>query len=303
MATMPKIIEPADRQEPSHIQLCKAFLDRHELEQSALEKLHSIKVVEDPAICVDWSAPHFSIMNIFASSLIAAKGLDYGLRYSHDCHNFIPQTRDGGQTHYDYTTAQEVLTENLISENDANSVDEKLVKSLCHGCISQYESNASTHFAGMTHHCFLFPGVSLSNQEVPLTSILSSFVDRMRHLTEDWIDATDALDFEDESGVIIGLDEKSTFMDMAYYDRVITVPPTSIQILASAKCAFSSIQRTSDCIEHGRALKAYLKARFPLPTYVRYDIVASTATSFARMMNVKTLICPPGTVMCLLPGM
>lgn len=309
MATMPPLTPPEDRiNPPSFVQLCEAFIDRSKLNSTELEGLPEVRVVEDPAICLDWSAPHYTTMSIFASSLVAAKGLDLGLRYNHNCHNFMLQSRDDRSIKYDYTTAQQVLTENLISARDADDVDDDLVKSLCHGCISHHEQHQPSPLAGMTHHCFLFPGgqaathLKENRKEIPLTSVLRSFVDRMRHMTEDWIDTTDALDFEDESGVIVALDERSTFMDMGFYDKVITERPTSVQIFASASCAIASVQRRSDCIEHGRSLKAYFKLRFPESTYVRYDIVASTATSFARMMSASKLICPPNTITCLLPG-
>ena len=90
-------------------------------------------------------------------------------------------------------------------------------------------------------------------------------------------------------------------MDFGHYDMSIPFEPSSIQILASANCAVASLSKKSDCISIGRALKAYFKRNYP-NAYVRYDVVASTATSYARMMKVKLLICPPGTVKCLLPG-
>jgi len=314
VTTMPRVIPGNERMNPpSHIQLCHAYLDRKGLERSELEKLPAVRVAEDPAVCHDWSAPNHSIFSIYASSLIASKGVDLGIRYNHNCHSYIPQSRDDPYTHYDYTPAQALLPENLISRNDAANVEESLVESLCHGCISHYESTSPPDsFSGVTHHCFLFPGTAAAqgiidnHQELPLTSILPSFVDRLRHMTKDWIDATGPLDFEDEHGVVIQLDEKSTFMDMGFYDSVIPADVTSIQIFASAKCSIASIHGTSDCIEHGRALKAYFKTNpvyINRITYVRYDIVASTATSYARMMNSKILICPPGTVDCLIPAL
>ena len=308
MTTMPEVIHPKDRMDPpSYIQLCQAYIDRRESGSGEIA-FSTLNVMEDPAVCVDWSAPQYSMMTLFASSLIAAKGVEYGLRYTHDCHSFIPHTRQNIETHYDFTSAQQVLPENLISKSDEDSVDDGLIESLCHGCISHYETVEPSTYAGMTHHCLLFPGGATSEKlkedkhEVPLSSILPSVVDRLRHMSDDWIDATDSLDFEDESGVIVALDEKSTFMDFGYYDRVLPESPTSIQILASSNCAVASIEGYSDCIEHGRSLKAYFISRLPSTTYVRYDIIASTATSFARMMKAKTLICPPGTVMCLFPG-
>lgn len=308
MTTVPEVIPPKDRMNPpSHVQLCKALLDRSGMVNGNAESLPTILVKEDPAVCVDWSAAHFSAQTIFGSSLIAAKGKDYGLRYSHNCHQFLTHTREGN-THYDYTTVQEVLPENLISANDAASVDLDLVKDLCSRCITENAEERPEGFDATTNHCLLFPGGATAEDmvekkhELPLASILSSFVDRMRHMSNDWIDATNAIKNEGDSGVIVSLDANSKFMDFQYYNLAIPFTPTSIQIFASANCAAASIKKKSNCIEHGRALKAHFKQRFPT-VYVRYDIVASTATSFARMMNVKILTCPPKTINCILPAL
>merc|ERR550539_274465 len=96
LTTVPQVIPPHQLMNPpSHIQLCKALLDRVDLNEDALKSVPTMTVKEDPAVCVDWSAPHHSVLSIFASSLIAAKGLEYKLGYSHECHKFITHTREG----------------------------------------------------------------------------------------------------------------------------------------------------------------------------------------------------------------
>jgi len=95
-------------------------------------------------------------------------------------------------------------------------------------------------------------------------------------------------------------------MNFDIYDKIIPFnSTTSIQIFASAGCAKAYVQGNSDCIEHGRRLKRYfLQTRTPkYGTYVRYDVVGSSAASYARMIDARILICPPGTVMCLLPAL
>lgn len=309
MATMPLVPPLEPKTKPSHVQLCEAYLSRHHLDRSEIEKLPKASVQESESICVDWTSPHYSVMNIFASSLIAAKGVDYGLTYDHKCHKYISQTRKNKDAHYDYTTVQEVLVENLISSKDARSLDSGNVEKLCRGCIQEFNSDTLERHGNAANHCFLFPEGDTSakmkeeGKEIPFETILPSFVDRMRHMTQDWIAATDALDFEEDSGVIVVLDEKSTWMDFSFYDSVIPPGTTSIQILASPNCAMAHANDQSNCIQYGRALKAHFKTNYASTAYTRYDIVASTATSFARMMNVKTLICPPGTISCLLPAL
>ena len=308
MATMPTVPPVEPKTKPSHVQLCEAYLGRNHLEKSKIEELPKVKVQESETICVDWSSPHYSVLNIFASSLIAAKGLEYGLTYDHKCHQYISQTRENKHAHYDYTTAQSVLVENLISSNDAESLEDSTVEQLCRECIQEFNSNSLQTHGNVANHCFLFPESETAarlkeqDKEIPLETILPSFVDRMRHMGEDWADATDAVDFEEESGVVVVLDEKSSWMDVKFYDSVIPLQTSSIQILASPNCAMAHANGKSDCIQYGRALKAHFKEAFGRITYVRYDIVASTATSYSRMMNSKILICPPGTISCLLPG-
>ena len=94
-------------------------------------------------------------------------------------------------------------------------------------------------------------------------------------------------------------------MNFDVYDKLIPPAARSIQVFASANCAVAAVEGRSNCIEHGRIIKKYfLQTRSQQHgTYVRYDVVGSTAASFSRMINCKILICPPGTVMCLLPAL
>ena len=98
---------------------------------------------------------------------------------------------------------------------------------------------------------------------------------------------------------------RSSFMNFEVYNKVIPPAARSIQVFASANCALAAVEGRSNCIEHGRRLKRYfLQTRTQqYGTYVRYDVVGSTAASYARMTNARILICPPGTVMCLLPAL
>ena len=91
-------------------------------------------------------------------------------------------------------------------------------------------------------------------------------------------------------------------MNYSVYDKVIPSGVTSIQIFASSSCGLDYVDAKTDCIEHGRRLKRYFKQTRP-GTYVRYDVVGSTAASYTRMINARILVCPPGTIMCLLPAL
>lgn len=91
-------------------------------------------------------------------------------------------------------------------------------------------------------------------------------------------------------------------MNYSVYDTIIPSGVTSIQIFASSSCGLDYVERKTDCIEHGRRLKRYFIQTRPR-TYVRYDVVGSSAASSTRMINARILVCPPGTIMCLLPAL
>ena len=316
---MPEIVPSTRRSTPSHVQLCQAFLDQTKEERSTLSRKTIVQ--EDPDLCLDWAEPHASLMEMFASSLIAAFGKSVGLdlSYNHKCHLQLPETHASKTLHFDFSPAQVVLPEDLVSSNDAAKVDQDLLSDLCRECIHEYEAprSESSGVEQETHHCLLFPDSDKAEAIVeksksnllPLAAILPSIVDRLRHLSWDWLHTTDPIELEDESGVIVYLDESSTYLSYDSYDHIISEAtankPTSIQILISANCALSQINQQSNCVEHGRRLKRHFLQTLTLTkgVYVRIDIVASTAASFSRMLHTKLLICPPGTVGCLLPAL
>lgn len=267
-------------------------------------------VVEDKALCEDWQAPHFSTLAMYASSLIAAVGRPLGLRYKHDCRRHMLEMRNS--KHYDWTPIQSLLPNNLIAKTDAEKIGSEQIKSMCQDCISKYETNGLPEFmSSTTHHCLMMPendvATSLLNsgKELPMTYALPSMIDRMRHVADDWIATTGYIKNEDETGVVIALDGRSTMMNYKVYDSIIPTGVKSIQIFASSSCGIDYVESKTDCIEHGRRLKRYFinTRSSQYGTYVRYDVVGSTAASFSRMVNSRILICPPGTISCLLPAL
>lgn len=319
MTTMPPVVPASQRMNPPpHIQLCQEFLRRYSDSKSSGNDQNengnvnfgSFRVEEDGAVCEDWEAPHYSILSIYASSLIAAVGKPLGLRYKHGCRNHMIKMHQDPTKHYDYTPVQTLLPENLISKTDAAKVEPELIQQLCQGCIQGFEQIHQGDTRSLTHQCLLMPDEDTARtilegpkpMELPLTSVLPSLIDRLRHMADDWIVMTNVLKNEHESGVIIAVDERSTMMNYDVYDSVIPNGVVSIQIFASASCAVAYVEGRSDCIEHGRRLKRYFIQTRP-DTYVRYDVVGSTAASYARMINARILVCPPGTVMCMLPAL
>ncbi len=228
VVTMPPVPPISERIDPpSYVQLCQEFINRSEAgvnEISGDEERNGnngggirgvFSVVEDESICTDWEAPHYNILSIYASSLIAAVGKGLGLRYKHNCRRHIPKMHNDPSRHYDYTSVQALLPENLIASTDAEKVTPELVTELCNRCIWDYENVDQLEYkSGVTHHCILMPdedsarSVIDKNMELPMVSILPSLIDRLRHMADDWIVTTGHPDGEGESGVIIAVDEK-----------------------------------------------------------------------------------------------
>lgn len=172
------------------------------------------RIVEDTALCEDWVAPHYSTLQIFASSLIAALGRPLGLRYKHDCRQHVLKMHNDPTKHYDYTSVQSLLPDNLISRNDVGKIGSNQMKQMCQKCISDYESLGLPEFmSGKTHQCLMMPDDEMAEsllsdrRELPMTLALPSIIDRLRQIADDW-NTCNPLKNEETSGAIIALDGK-----------------------------------------------------------------------------------------------
>jgi len=247
LTTMPPIIPYEERITiPSHIQLCQGFLERS-AENSLSGNVNSndaggngqngearklqngigpgnlqgmIHVMEDEAVCTDWEAPHLSVLEIYASSLIASVGKPLGLRYEHKCRKNIMKMHNDPDRPYDYTTVQALLPNNLISKADIAKVDPDTIKKLCENCIGNFENvmNVSAPVSAppstKTHHCLLMPHGEIAQslvsegRHLPMIHVMPSLVDRMRHIADDWSPTTGPISKNEEDvGVIIAVDE------------------------------------------------------------------------------------------------
>jgi len=312
---------------PSYVRLCEAYVDRLGRidEDSMSNEVMNPPIMEDEVVCRDWKAPHYSLLTMFSSSFIADVGHSLGLRYKHNCHQYLPKTSNvnfnsdnfpqffGNPEYFDFTSIQSIIAENLLQSPINFNMQE--LEQLCRGCIAEHQSsqglkNEGSSRSGTVHHCLLSPGgnttQTLRDKPLPLSVATPSVINRLQHAAEDWLFRTDPIDFESASGVVVYIDESSSFLHYTVYDRVIPSDATSVQILLSSSCAISYIQGSSDCVEHGRRLKRHLiqtRTFSSIGTYVRIDVVASSAAAYARMITANVLVCPPGTVNCLLPAL
>ena len=322
---MPEILTPQQRIKPSHVTLCEEYLNRRET-ATALGRsgeTHpptgqdllstTLTLVEDPAVCSDWQAPHFTILQLFASALVASVGSPLGLRYRHSCHRTIPDLH-ADALDFDYTATQQILPANLITKEDRAAIDDATLTSLCTGCVSEYRNTPLPlhSYSATAHQCLLFPGEgsggSTPEAQLALATLLPTITDRLRRVAQDHLPRTSSqfipLDDEFSTGCIIFLDDTATLMHYSVYDKYVPNYITHIQIFASASCAIAAVRSQNTCIEHGRRIKRFfVQNRANQGVYVRYDVIASTASAYARMIYVHKLICPPGSVSCLLPAL
>jgi len=159
----------ARRDPPSHIILCQELLNRRKATQSGLPIKAPFSLQEDESVCTDWSAPHASLLEIMASTVVAHVAAKYNVVYQHNCGTqSSPESSDG----LDWTTIQQIFpVSSLVLDN--NSIKEKEIADLCLGCVNAFVaggSSARTNKGGNpvwydpteTHHCIFDPKTSQS---------------------------------------------------------------------------------------------------------------------------------------------
>lgn len=346
---------------PSHLQLCQQLLDRHDQMQRGEQPAdNQFRLEEDESVCMDWSSPHSSLMEIFASTLIGHVGTEYGINYQHNCARTRADMMEGSDG-----ASPDVLTIQQIFPSSSLILDEETVKlpellQLCKGCLAAQDqrnnngrgsvSDAAWHHK--THHCILYPGsptplVDKETQEVdsvamseqlakaasyPITSMMTAIADRLRMAAMDWNTAMNHPEYvqEQDNGAIIYVDDLSSTMKFQLYAKHIPRSVRSISILANPLCASQAT-----CSKHVFGLRDYLDEQFAdqlsatdgvrvltdsnnpnnmmvelneessriLSNDSNNPFVGSSAASYSRMILSKYLICPPGTVNCLLPAL
>uniref|UniRef100_A0A7S4SCW6 Trichome birefringence-like C-terminal domain-containing protein n=1 Tax=Ditylum brightwellii TaxID=49249 RepID=A0A7S4SCW6_9STRA len=101
-------------------------------------------VEEDEEVCVDTSAPHSNLLQIFSSHLlsIASRKFMLNVEYRHKCHRWRGKREDLLEKP---TTIQEMLSSSLLIDADEGfAIDEiplelLAIRTLCAGCIKEVE--------------------------------------------------------------------------------------------------------------------------------------------------------------------
>mmetsp|Transcript_29650 Transcript_29650/g.44928 ORF Transcript_29650/g.44928 Transcript_29650/m.44928 type:complete len:393 (+) Transcript_29650:551-1729(+) len=287
---------------------------------------------EDDTVCMDWSSPHYRVLEIVASSILDR--LNGYSRYRHDCYR--SRTWDEAVMGYDRTTVQQILPVARMGPNhDLMNVSEAVTQ--CKICLDNYDTVGEERrvktFA--YHHCFAWPEAweehnwspafeagGLYGQKVvlphnatkpntvPLTSVFPQIRRRLNHAAKIFANVTHAPPLETDSGVIIWLDAGTTAIPLDAYINYFPASPTSITVLSSPLCAAALFPTGEKCYQYAESLVDYFKVAYPGLSNtgfgglsgVQFQMSTSSAGSWSRMIRAKTLICPPTSPNCLFPA-
>ena len=311
---------------PSYITICKEWVQRGAGTEEALY------TVEDDSVCMDWTSPHERLLEIVSSSILDR--VNGKSRYRHDCY----RTRqwDEAVTGMDRTTIQQMIPVARMEPN-VNMVSEIDLKAQCKVCLANFEPDVEKYqFKAMaSHHCFGFPKVwegsdwhdnvaltftgnavilpedPAKPNVVPLSTVYKQFRNRLGYVAKIFSNVTDVPPLESESGVVIFLDPSSKGVVKEIYPTYFPATVTSITVLTSPLCATALLATGQQCADYAESLVDYFKTLYPDLKRtgfhglrgIQYQMSASSAGSFSRMILAKKLICPPATPTCLFPAM
>ena len=313
---------------PSYISICKEWVQRGTGVEEALY------TVEDDTVCMDWSSPHERLLEIFSSSILDR--VNGKSRYRHDCYK--SRQWDEAVTGMDRTTIQQMIP---VARMDPNLllVSETDMRAQCKVCLANFEPYVEKNQfkAYASHQCFSFPqewegetwsknvkvatgiaGDAIILPEdpvvpnvVPLSTIYKQIRNRLGYVAKIFSNVTDAPPEEHNSGVVIFIDPTSKAIEKEVYAKFFSGVVTSITVLSSPLCATAVLATGQECMPYAEELVAYFKTLYPALTTtgfegsagVQFQMAASSAGAFSRMILAKKLICPPATPTCLFPGM
>ena len=159
---------------PSYIKLCYEWM-RREAQPNPTTPYANLNVLENKDICVDWTAPHYAMMEIVASQILGTAIPTSGITYQHRCAEF--RSNDEGLLGFDWTTFQTIYQEAAMGV-DAAAICEFHV---CLPCVS-YINNIHIGFVMISvcimvfiHHFLyshIFINMSLVTPQSPTASTI-----------------------------------------------------------------------------------------------------------------------------------
>lgn len=155
---VPPILQSKDGDVPLYVALC------HELIRQDVFPIdvpfRAFRVVEeDQDVCIDWSSPHMSLLEMISSTVIAAYLPD--IKYSHNCDHTQKSTHLSPW--FNFTTIQQAIG-SISMRPDASVADR--IKQQCRRCLVSYDEEVemSRIKANGYHHCFAWPEKNTDNQ-------------------------------------------------------------------------------------------------------------------------------------------
>jgi hypothetical protein len=282
---------------------------------------------------MDAFSPHYRVMEIVASSILdRVNGYS---RYRHDCYR--SRTWDEAVTGFDRTTVQQLLPVARMTP-DEFKVNSTEMYTQCKVCAEQYDASvdAAQLKAVAYHHCFTWPsaweGHNYTNaivtepgirgdkiivpqnaskpNTVPLSSVWNQIRNRLGYVAKIFSNVTDAPPAEHLSGVVIYLDPTSTPLAASVYQSYFPAPVTSISILSTPLCATAILPNGQLCATYAQSLVTTYQDLYPgLQNNgfdglagIRFQMAASSAGLWSRMIRSKLLLCPPNSPNCLMPA-
>lgn len=297
-------------------------------------------VNESPQVCTDWSKPHSAVMQLISSSIVATVGERFGLEYKHNCRTVL-ESDYLHNLQFDVSTVQMIFPELKMPIDQKIMPLGTVVHDLCKSCIQEYNENSDKYGSvDATHHCLAFPNrgevfMQVVNEQITgrnampemieveeiidsdghifhtaLESVLPLVRNRLWHQARDWQVEALIPSHDPKTGVVIFVDAGSSMpIPFHLYKEYIPQHATRVDILSGPHCATGKLSplinnQPMSCLEYVSELRDYLLNYFnDLGVEVRLELVSSTATSYTRMIQTNTLICPPETYSCLLPAL
>lgn len=327
---LPPVPERGENYVPVHIKMCYEWLRRDALSvDNAI--MHRVNILEHEDVCLDWTSPHYSMMEIIANSVLHT--VLPRIRYRHGCpsHREYDEYKRG----YDWSTFQSVLQEPAMAVNQ-DLVDPDLFLDQCKYCLETYDPtlDESRIRARSFHHCFAFPEesnlyknpivvepvteptvVALPSapnplqSSAPISAVLRPLRARLVHSAAEWVNVTDAPPFEKSSGTVILIDPGTLAIRPDIYKDFISPDTTSIAILVGPLCYAARLPNGENCMDYANRVKDQLIQDFPQIGDTGFEngpgidvqVTASTAGLNSRAILADDLLCPPRTASCLLP--
>jgi 3D (Asp-Asp-Asp) domain-containing protein len=336
---IPEIPPNTNNNVPAYIALCQNLLNQEvgayqfsgsswsnsltytSADQNSVSITEIIHINEQAATCKDWSSPHSSIMDII-SALIITRFTPL-VRYRHNC----DRTRvfDEVTTGFDHSTIQQVISTPTLGIQDGVG-NATFIYQQCRRCLMYFSPQIEAARVGSKahHHCFAWPQVATANTNVnnipnlpsgsqisPLSMVIVPLVQRYYHAAVQFRAVTNKPPQEEQSGVIIYIDQYSLGLNYTTYLSYIPVGASSITVLTGPLCAKAYLSTGQLCATYGQGLASAIALKFPKLTTTGYNsgpgvvfqVAASTAGINSRLALAQLTICAPHTTSCYLPAL